>query len=495
MSWGSSVAIRTAARRSGEGGPMRAGLRGMVVLAAAGVATLALPGAVPGAAAGGFEGGSASARAEAVRVQVDSPGAPATDRPVEFGFPSSSARVNGLAGSSAMAAMADPGGTVLNGPGLCKVAIPQCPQMPDYPFIVDSNYGTKNEAKAAYGPTSLEAVSQAAMSKGSATTTGGDPKAAGGQNASVSTGTIDPDTGIAKAEAATITDTISFGDTLKIGSVHSSASVTQEPGKELVRQTSLEVKGLVIAGQAVGITQSGLVVGSNPTPLPAGNPFDQALAQAGIKLRWLGGYDTKDGVVAPALEIAASGQMPGLPAPSILTVRLGYAMAEVEAGRATAPSLDFGFTSSAPSAAAPSPEAPSPEAPSPVAATAPAASASPGVSTGEVIGSDLAVPDVTIAGRPLDLSGVTTMATAEPASSPELAAAPPEVATLSTSASAPAPRTSPSPMAVRRAAAVLGIAPSDSGRTLYVVLGAGAVLALAFGQLSRRLGARVGGRS
>src|SRR5579884_2256638 len=483
MSWGSSAAVRNAARRSGEGGRMRAGLRGMVVVAVAGAATLALPGAVPGAAAGGFEGGSASARAEAVRVQVDSPGAPATDHPVEFGFPSSSARVSGLEGSSAMAALAYPGETVLNGPGLCKVAIPQCPQLPDYPFIVESTYGTRNQAKAAYGLTTLDAVSQAAMSKGSATTAAGDPKAAGGQNTSVSTGTIDPETGVARAEASTATDAISFGDTLKIGSVHSTASVRQEPGKELDRHTSLEVKGLVIAGQAIGITQAGLVVGSNPTPLPAGNPFDQALAQAGIKLRWLGGYNTKDGVVAPALEIVAQGQMPGLPAPSILTIRLGYATAEVEAGRATSPSLDLGFTSGAPPAAARSSEAPAaaPQevGPRPTPALAPGATADGGGMTSEAAGSGVAVPDVTIAGRPLDLSSVAAAATAAPASPPEPEAAPADVGSLSTPAAATGRPGGLSAMATRRAAAVLGIAPSDSGRTLYLVLAAGAALALA----------------
>jgi|GEM_PF-3801486 len=384
---------------------MRARLHGLIIVttlaAAAAAATPVLPGAVAGAAAADLTGGQASAVAEAVRVQVDSPGAPASDRPVEFGFPSSSATVSGLEGSSATAALADPGEIVLNGPGLCKAVYPQCPDLPAYPFIVNSRYGTTNEAKAAYGQTALEAVSQAATSKGSATTTGGDPKTAGGQNISVSTGTLDPATGVAHAEASTLTDALSFGDTLQIGSVHSTASVSQQPGNELVRHADLAINGLLIAGQALGITQNGLVLGNSATPLPAGNPFDQALTQAGITLRWLAGYNTKDGIVAPALEIVAVGQMPSLPAPSTLTIRLGGATARAEAARTSAQSPAFGSTSSSPAPAGSS-----------APAAAPLRIAGTGVSTGHPTRSGLALPDITIAGRPLDLAGGRTAASA-----------------------------------------------------------------------------------
>jgi hypothetical protein len=465
---------------------MMPNLRGLakaatVAVAAGGVA-LALPGSVSTAAAGSFEGGSASARAEGVRVQIDSVGAPGTDRPLDFGFPSSSASVSGLQGSSAQASLAYPGEIVLNGPGLCQVVFPQC-KLPDYPFIVESSYGTKNEARATYGLTALEAVSQPSMSKGSAVSAQGDPNTAGGQNASISTGTIDPDTGVAKAEAATVTDAISFGDTLKIASVRSTASVTQEPGKELVRSASLEVKGVTIAGQAVGITSQGLIVGDNPTPLPAGNPFEEELAQGGIKLRWLGGYNTTDGIVAPALEIVAQGQMPGLPAPSVLTIRLGYATAGVQAGRASAGSFDLSVPATSPTTEVTVP------ADTPPASTAGDTDQVPDTVVG---GSNITLPEFSIGGQPLEFA-----APPAPPAEANAAIGSSEVAAASPAAPTEARLRSGSSreLATRRAAVVVGSAPSDGGRTLYLLLAAGALLALLAVSLFRLLAMRLGGQS
>lgn len=464
------------------------GLRGLAmaatITAASGGMVFAGPGSLSSAAADGFQGGSASAQAEAVRVQVDSVGAPGTDRPVDFGFPSSSATVSALQGSSAQASLAYPGEIVLNGPGLCKVVLPQC-KAPDYPFIVESNFGTRNEAQATYGLTALEAVSQQWMSKGSAVSSQGDVNTAGGQNVSISTGTIDPDTGVAKAEGAAVTDAISFGDTLKIGSVHSTASVTQEPGKDPVRSSTLEVKGVTIAGQSVGITAQGLVVGADPTPLPAGNPFEQVLAQAGIKLRWLGGYETPDGIVAPSLEIVAQGQMPGLPAPSILTIRLGYASAAVQAGRASAGSFDFSFPAGGPVTEPPSDLPPSDPGSEDAAPSEPAGDSYQ--SWDAAIGVDTSVPEVNIGGQPLEFTAAPapTPETAPPAASAEGAA--PAEARLRMG--------DPNPMAVRRAAAIVGSAPSESGRTLYLLLAAGALVALFAVPLFRLLAMRLGGHS
>jgi hypothetical protein len=449
----------------------------VAVVAAAG---FALPGSVPTAAAESFEGGSASARAEAVRVQVDSAGAPGTDRPVDFAFPSSTASVSGLQGSSAQASLAYPGEIVLNGPGLCKLFVPQC-DAPDYPFFVDTQFGTKNEAKVQYGLTVLEAASRQFMSKALAVTAQGDPASAGGQNASTSVGTIDPATGVATAEAATVTDAISFGDTLKIGSVHATASVTQEPGKELVRKATLEVKGLTIAGQTVGITSEGLVVGDKPTPLPAGNPFEQALAQAGLQLRWLGGYDTTNGIVAPQLEITAQGQMPGLPAPSILTVRLGYATAAVEAGRASSNSFDINFPAAGPGTGG------APAEPAPATAVPPDVAPAPVISESSAV-----LPDMSIAGQPLDFATAPAAAEAPvaPGGASDAIAAPPVRGDEVRLRSGPSRE-----MAIRRAATVIGSAASDTGRTLYLSLAAGALVALLAVPLFRLLAMRLGGRS
>jgi hypothetical protein len=475
---------------------MRASLRRLAVATAVTVAAgggLAWPASVATAAGGGFEGGgfeggSASARAEAVRVQVDSVGAPGTDRPVDFAFPSSTATVSSLQGSTAQASLAYPGEIVLNGPGLCKLFVPQC-DVPDYPFFVDTQYGTKNDARVQYGLTVLEAASREHTSKGSAVSSQGDPASAGGQNASTSAGTIDPDTGVAQADAATVTDVISFGDALKIGSVHATASVTQEPGQDPVRKATLEVKGLTIAGQAVGITSEGLVLGDNATPLPAGNPFEQALAQAGIKLRWLAGYDTTDGIVAPQLEITAQGQMPGLPAPSILTIRLGYAFAAVQAGRASSNSFDI--TVPAPNTGAGRPAATPDPAPSatPVADETTAAGTTGGFSAGDFSA------DVSIAGQPLNFDFSLPTAAAD-TTAPVGAPAPEAAADLPAPTGEAELRAGPSKeLAIRRAATVVGSAASDSGRTLYLLLAAGALVALLAIPLFRLLAMRLGGRS
>jgi hypothetical protein len=138
-----------------------------------------------------------------------------------------------------------------------------------------------------------------------------------------------------------------------LGRVTSRARVSRGGGGEPAREQTLEVGGLTIAGQGVGIGPGGLLVGGTAIPLPDMHPARAALAQAGIGIRYLEAKETPDGVVAPGLLITQTLPASLTGSPSSVTYTIGRAGVAVQAAAGTETVSDplLGVDPSAPDSA------------------------------------------------------------------------------------------------------------------------------------------------
>jgi hypothetical protein len=149
------------------------------------------------------------------------------------------------------------------------------------------------------------------------------------------------------------------------------------PSGEPTLQGTIEVEGVTVLGQAVGIGDRGIVVGATPTAVPVGdNPLAQALADAGVTVRTLAvtKHDTTGEVLAPSLEITVSRSAPGVgTGPESVTYTFGRAHARASGTPAAAVADVVGAAEPVgPLAAAPNAGRDVPGASAPIAASGPA---------------------------------------------------------------------------------------------------------------------------
>jgi len=133
-----------------------------------------------------------------------------------------------------------------------------------------------------------------------------------------------------QAGADTSTDMLNVQNVLRIGTVQSHALVQRDATGDIKKfEGTVAVSGVLVVGQAVAITDKGLVVGSTNVPLP-GNPVADALSSAGITVRYLAAdLNRQTGeVTAPGVEVSVTKSVPGGP-PVPTTYDLGRAYARV----------------------------------------------------------------------------------------------------------------------------------------------------------------------
>lgn len=237
------------------------------------------------------------AAADGARVALFVPGGPLNDRVFDGGAPKAQARVDGLGSSTAYAAGAYPDELVLNIPGLAS-GITGTP-LPQYPLIVASSNPTTPESTLDAGVVSLAARSGPGRSN-SVARLGAEGSVASDLSV-VASSTID-DAGTLEAQAASVTRGVVVGP-LSILRITSKATAVQRPGAELTRAASAVVTGIEIEDQAVELGPEGLRVAGTNVPLPADDPAREALAEAGVALRWLAGAETPTGISSPAVEV------------------------------------------------------------------------------------------------------------------------------------------------------------------------------------------------
>ncbi|MEW6472858.1 MAG: hypothetical protein AB1679_11355 [Actinomycetota bacterium] len=309
---------------------MKTRWRWLAALGLAGLATAGAGAPVDADEAGGAPGASfaATAAAEGVRVGVAAPGYLLTDQLVDAGGPLAQATVNALGQSKALAAYPFPGDLVIAGPGTLA-GFTGLPALPGYPFVVESESPVRPEATAEQGPHRLRAHSSDRASSAEAATAAGGGDAVVGRTSAVADVVADEASGTVRAVAGNDVEAVRVGDVLRLGRVASEAKAERDRAGQLSRSSALAVGEVLIAGQAFGFTEQGLVVAGTTVPVAADDSAARALAGAGISLRYLAPVETADGVVAAGIEITqlARPGVPGAPAEIKLTLTLGRAAA------------------------------------------------------------------------------------------------------------------------------------------------------------------------
>jgi hypothetical protein len=309
--------------------------RAVVLAATAGLA-MVLPTAVAAAdeSPTGSDTFDALATAEAFRYQLGSPGFLVVERYIDFGAPVAEASIDSLGRSSAFASDPYPGDTFIAGPGTFS-GVTGLPNPGNYPFYVATSYPAKPESTYDEPAYQLKAKSEEVQSTSIAQHGG-----ASGDSAvffAEATSTVDytPATGAVKAQSKALARQLDIGGVLKIGSMDTSATVSQVPGQEAVRESTFRVDFVSIAGQAVGISAKGLTLAGSNAPLPDGSPMAQALKNANISVQYLQAANQPGEVTSPGLVITQRFKVPQGPE-MISTLVLGRAVARVAIGDAVA---------------------------------------------------------------------------------------------------------------------------------------------------------------
>src|SRR5438105_2784682 len=253
--------------------------------------------------AGADEGGAlafrATAEAAAVRMTMTVANGPGTNDPIDVPGPISHAAVNSLGSSSAFASFPYPGDAGVTVPGLLPAVVPGVPSLPPYPFYAKSEYPISPEAQQAAGAVNLSAESTQTASKaaGSAGPQGDGPGSMSSEAsvAEVRQPYLAPGTAAVVATSKAVVAAFAAGP-LTLGRVVSTASVMLLPDGTLQRKSGLELSGIRIGDQSVGLSSNGFVVPGAGVPFPAGvqDQLLGALAGGGMTVEFLPERQTDD---------------------------------------------------------------------------------------------------------------------------------------------------------------------------------------------------------
>jgi hypothetical protein len=119
--------------------------------------------------------------------------------------------------------------------------------------------------------------------------------------------------------------------------VLSTAHATRSHSAGLRRSSSLEVADVTVNGVTVGLSDKGITAGSASAPLPA-NPVTTQLAQAGITVTYLAARELPDGVLSPGVRIDITPPQGGLHT----TLTAGQSLAVASGDASALPGLRFG---------------------------------------------------------------------------------------------------------------------------------------------------------
>lgn len=308
------------------------GLAALLLVAATSLAP------VPGAAQGiGSYTGVASA--DAYRATVEVPGFLIVEKFVDGGGPSAQAAVDSSGGSSAFAAAPDPGELVVALPGLVSIltGIPfpftapvyvstQHPTNPadsiDQPgyHIASTSDATKSTASARFGERTTQGVAVESFAESE-------------------TEVLDDGTVVATSSSGV--GSLRLG-ALEIAGFRSTATVTRKPNEEPVRDVSMEIGRVSIAGVPLTYDSEGLTIGEQSSGDILGPVLKSVLETAGITLRVLEPVENADGVVAPGLLITTSYFVEQISSDAVFTLALGQASAAATAQAFPLPEFDLG---------------------------------------------------------------------------------------------------------------------------------------------------------
>ena len=287
------------------------------------------------ARATGCSGFSALAAADGVRIHAESRGLTLVEQ-VDVAAPAAQAVANTLGLSMAYAGFVWPGETVMSLFG--QAGIPR----DNYPLAVESSYPFSPESSLEAEAVSLEARSEPTSSVAQAR--GGlasDGDVSGGRTQATGRVSCGAD-GIVTASAESSAEALSFaGGVLRIGRIRAIAEVVAGDGEPSIR-SDLAVEQVTVAGQAIAVSDKGLVLAGSTVPLLDDDTLLSVLDDAGITVTVLAASFDHDGrgVVAPALQVGVTRAGIG-PEPTRLTFTFGRVHARA-VGVAEAVAVDAG---------------------------------------------------------------------------------------------------------------------------------------------------------
>jgi hypothetical protein len=301
-------------------------LRSILVIVAM-LAVAAPAGATDDGASSAFF--SVSASASPIGVEYFDAGAPLIPGEIVYGSVAvTRAALDSVGNSSGFAAGPYFGDNVPALMGAINALGPQGAILPQYPFMVYSQYPGDAEKKQDEGPRKLVATSSANDSTGDAHV--GLARGNPGLLSVSSTSKVkhDPATGALVATADGVVQGFSVGETLTIAQLLSHAEMTGRPGEKPTKKTSLSIGPITVMGQLVGLTDKGLVPVPGTPKATDVNGLTKQLNAAGITLGLLPGEETETGIDSAAVVVGFAQKGPG----GITRVRviLGRVRAKVE---------------------------------------------------------------------------------------------------------------------------------------------------------------------
>lgn len=242
---------------------------------------------------------SATASAAGVATTTQDPSAFPLGAVVEADAPTAQASLGSTGESNGYASALYPGSFALALPGL--LAAQGAPELPPYPLYVESDAALHRTAEVHQPGVSLSSTSSPGASTAQAQTGGATQQANVASSTATASVAVDHTAGTVTAQAGSDTEVISAGP-LHIGRVVSHAEAARTGGSTLRRGSTLDVADVSVNGVGVALTDHGLQVGNNASPLP-GDPIAGQLAQAGVSVTYLAAREVPDGVVSPAVRV------------------------------------------------------------------------------------------------------------------------------------------------------------------------------------------------
>ncbi len=371
---------------------------------------------------------SGSAAADGVRTGVVVNGFLFVDNIVDAGGPTAQASAGSFTGSRALAAYPYPGEIVMTAHGQTSGAAP------DYPLVAQSNNGGPSHSETHQGPYDVRADSTDDTSAALASASGDGGSATAGTTRAQARVVHDPKTGSVTSTAESTVEGFSVAGVFSIGRMHSYAQMSS-PAAAHKPSSDTEFGDVRIGGQEVGVTDRGLVLPGTDVPLPPDSTANALLSSAGVTVHYLSGSTSPTSVVAPGLSVSVVQDVP-----TVGETTVSYVLGQASVSAQT-PAPITGLSG-------------------PIGAGAGRAAAAP------------------------PAGGTSTNPASTGASAPT-----PDV-TGSAVNNAPAPQTAPAPTSAG-APYQLAANTGPSSESLYLVVAAGAVVAVAAAQLFRILAVKL----
>jgi len=342
------------------------------------------------APATGFATFAGKATADGVRARIAVTDYLIIEDFVDGGGPTTSATLDSLGASTAYSSLPYPGATGVAFPGLVSTLSGK--SVPGYPFIVNSQYPSNPQVQVKQPGYLMRAqsdqTSSAAQAQAGETSTSGD------ELGTFSTSSVRAVNGVLTSVGEARTR-LALGAFSLTGAV-SRAEVTRTPDGKITKTSSFEADSIRVGDQLIGVTDTGLVLGTEKAPADPAKQLGDSFASSGVIIKFLPAVQTADSVLSSGLEISLSHPVPNTgSAVAVISYIVGRTFAQADATGAAAPTAS---TDSAPAAAAPN----EPAAP-PLIATAPSATAAAPAVEPPAVAGDVAAAAPAAAPRTVDV--------------------------------------------------------------------------------------------